>query len=75
MITLFTMHVNLLYSSLLSLKTSENFIWERAVTSGTPPSARDSHTCASWRNKLIVLGGEDASDYYLSDVFVLDTGM
>ncbi|XP_078430160.1 uncharacterized protein LOC144702137 isoform X2 [Wolffia australiana] len=60
------------YDDLFILDT-ENFVWERASAAGTPPSARDSHTCASWRNKLIVLGGEDASDYYLSDVFVLDT--
>lgn len=44
------------------------------MTSGNPPSGRDSHTCSSWRNKLIVIGGEDSSDCYLSDVYVLDTG-
>lgn len=54
---------------------AERFIWKRAITSGTPPSARDSHTCSSWRNKIIVIGGEDASDYYLSDVHILDVGM
>jgi len=49
-------------------------MWMRAITSGTPPSPRDSHTCSSWKNKLIVAGGEDEQDYYLSDVHVLDTG-
>nr|CAD1837950.1 unnamed protein product [Ananas comosus var. bracteatus] len=43
------------------------------MTSGNPPSGRDSHTCSSWRNKLIVIGGEDSSDCYLSDVYALDT--
>lgn len=52
----------------------ETFVWKRATTSGTPPSPRDSHTCSSWKNKFIVIGGEDAHDYYLSDVHVLDTG-
>ncbi|ERN17915.1 acyl-CoA-binding domain-containing protein 4 isoform X1 [Amborella trichopoda] len=59
------------YNDLYILDT-ESFTWKRAVTSGIPPSARDSHTCSSWRNKIIVLGGEDASDYYLSDVHILD---
>lgn len=53
---------------------TETFVWKRVLTMGTPPSARDSHTCSSWKNKIIVIGGEDASDYYLSDVHVLDTG-
>lgn len=45
------------------------------MTSGTPPSPRDSHSCSSWRNKFIVVGGEDGHDYYLSDVHILDTGI
>lgn len=52
----------------------ETFVWKQATTSGTPPSPRDSHTCSSWKNKVIVIGGEDAHDYYLSDVHILDTG-
>lgn len=52
----------------------ETFVWKRAVTTGNPPSARDSHTCSSWKNKIIVIGGEDGHDYYLSDVHILDTG-
>lgn len=59
------------YNDLYRLDT-ELFIWKRAITAGTPPSARDSHTCSSWKNKIIVVGGEDASDYYLSDVHILD---
>ncbi|XP_010260388.1 PREDICTED: rab9 effector protein with kelch motifs-like isoform X3 [Nelumbo nucifera] len=60
------------YNDLYILDT-ETFMWKHALTSGTPPSARDSHTCSSWMNKIIVVGGEDASDYYLSDVHILDT--
>ncbi|XP_023531128.1 RING finger protein B isoform X1 [Cucurbita pepo subsp. pepo] len=60
------------YNDLYILNT-ETFVWKRATTSGTPPSPRDSHTCSSWNNKVIVIGGEDAHDYYLSDVHILDT--
>ncbi|CAJ1975402.1 unnamed protein product [Sphenostylis stenocarpa] len=60
------------YNDLYILNT-ETYVWMCATTSGTPPSPRDSHTCSSWRNKLIVVAGEDEHDYYLSDVHVLDT--
>ncbi|EFH63787.1 hypothetical protein ARALYDRAFT_316360 [Arabidopsis lyrata subsp. lyrata] len=60
------------YNDLYILNT-ETFMWKRAVTSGKPPSARDSHTCSAWKNKIIVVGGEDLDDYYLSDVHILDT--
>ncbi|KAH9623029.1 hypothetical protein KSS87_023166 [Heliosperma pusillum] len=60
------------YNDLYILDT-ETFVWQRAVTSGIPPAARDSHTCSSWNNKIIVIGGQDERDYYLSDVHVLDT--
>ncbi|XP_022921955.1 acyl-CoA-binding domain-containing protein 6-like [Cucurbita moschata] len=60
------------YNDLYILNT-ETFVWKQATTSGTPPSPRDSHTCSSWKNKVIVIGGEDAHDYYLSDVHILDT--
>ncbi|PKA59848.1 Acyl-CoA-binding domain-containing protein 4 [Apostasia shenzhenica] len=64
-------HEEVYYNDLYILDT-ETLVWERAVTSGTPPVPRDSHTCSSWKNKLIVLGGEDASDCYLADVHMLD---
>ncbi|KAM7471228.1 hypothetical protein LguiA_009411 [Lonicera macranthoides] len=60
------------YDDLYILNT-ETFVWKRAETSGTPPAKRDSHTCTSWKNKIIVIGGEDSHDYYLSDVHILDT--
>ncbi|XAR63822.1 hypothetical protein NMG60_11023920 [Bertholletia excelsa] len=60
------------YDDLYILNT-ETFVWKCAETFGTPPSKRDSHTCSSWKNKIIVIGGEDSYDYYLSDVHVLDT--
>uniref|UniRef100_A0A1J3DCW7 Kelch domain-containing protein 3 n=1 Tax=Noccaea caerulescens TaxID=107243 RepID=A0A1J3DCW7_NOCCA len=60
------------YNDLYILNT-ETFVWKRAATIGNPPSARDSHTCSSWKNKIVVIGGEDGHDYYLSDVHILDT--
>ncbi|CAH2036969.1 unnamed protein product [Thlaspi arvense] len=60
------------YNDLYILNT-ETYVWKRAVTFGNPPSARDSHTCSSWKNKIVVIGGEDGHDYYLSDVHILDT--
>ncbi|KAJ6834919.1 tip elongation aberrant protein 1-like isoform X1 [Iris pallida] len=59
------------YNDLYILDT-EALAWERARTFGIPPCPRDSHTCSSWGNKIIVLGGEDSSDCYLSDVHMLD---
>ncbi|CAI5502357.1 unnamed protein product [Closterium sp. Naga37s-1] len=47
--------------------------WARVATTGTAPSPRDSHSCCAWGNQLIVFGGEDSRNCYLSDVFVLDT--
>ncbi|KAL0697889.1 hypothetical protein Bca4012_054011 [Brassica carinata] len=60
------------YNDLYVLNT-ETYVWKRAATIGCPPSARDSHTCSSWKNKIVVIGGEDGHDYYLSDVHILDT--
>ncbi|PIA63125.1 hypothetical protein AQUCO_00200865v1 [Aquilegia coerulea] len=64
---------NEVYYNDLYILDTENLVWRRAMTSGKQPSARDSHTCSSWTNKVIVVAGEDASDYYLSDVHILDT--
>lgn len=63
---------NEIYYDDLYILNTEIFSWKRVVPSGTPPSKRDSHTCSSWRNKIIVIGGEDSCDYYLSDVHILD---
>ncbi|XP_057517343.1 uncharacterized protein LOC130798399 isoform X1 [Amaranthus tricolor] len=60
------------YNDLYILNT-ESFVWQCAVTFGRPPPARDSHSCLSWKNKMVVIGGEDEQDYYLSDVHILDT--
>ncbi|KAJ4831850.1 hypothetical protein Tsubulata_017516 [Turnera subulata] len=64
-------NVEVYYNDLYILNT-ETFVWKQATTTGNPPSVRDSHTCSSWKNKIIVIGGEDGHDYYLSDVHVLD---
>jgi N-acetylneuraminic acid mutarotase len=47
--------------------------WVKVSTTGTHPAARDSHSMSSWNNKLIILGGEDASNSFLSDIYILDT--
>jgi hypothetical protein len=60
---------------LFTASLAETLVWMRPTTSGTPPSPRDSHTFSSWKNKIIVIGGEDGHDYYLSDVHILDTGI
>ncbi|KAL6012027.1 hypothetical protein ACLOJK_002498 [Asimina triloba] len=62
------------YNDVYILDT-EYLVWKRAITTGSPPSARDSHTCSSWKNKIIIIGGEDASDYYLSTVHILDAAL
>ncbi|KAF7806276.1 tip elongation aberrant protein 1-like isoform X1 [Senna tora] len=64
---------NEVYYNDLYILNTETFVWKCAATSGTPPSPRDSHTCSSWKNKVVVIGGEDRNDYYLSDVHILDT--
>ncbi|XP_074571348.1 protein GLUTELIN PRECURSOR ACCUMULATION 3-like [Curcuma longa] len=58
------------YNDLYILDT-EKLTWERAVTSGSPPSARDCHSCSAWKNQIIVLGGEDSLGFYLSDAYIL----
>ncbi|KAJ7956489.1 BTB-kelch protein [Quillaja saponaria] len=57
----------------LYILNTETYVWKCATTTGTPPSPRDSHTCSSWKNKFIVIAGEDKHDYYLTDVHILDT--
>ncbi|KAG0494736.1 hypothetical protein HPP92_005730 [Vanilla planifolia] len=64
-------HEDTYYNDLYILDT-ETLVWQCAVTSGSPPIPRDSHTCSSCKSNIIVLGGEDASDCYLSDVHMLD---
>lgn len=53
----------------------ETFGWKKAVTTGTPPSPRLGLTCSSWKNNIIVVGGEDGHGNTLSDVHILDTGL
>ncbi|MFS8020029.1 putative kelch-type beta propeller [Helianthus anomalus] len=48
-------------------------VWKRVATMGISPAKRNSHTCVSWKNKIIVIGGEDTQNYYMSDVQMLDT--
>ncbi|KAK7360801.1 hypothetical protein VNO77_02816 [Canavalia gladiata] len=62
------------YNDLYILNT-EIFVWNHATTSGTPPSPRGNHTYSSWKNKIIVMGGEDERDYYplYDDLYMIDT--
>ena len=62
--------MNLSYNVIYAVKLT----WTKAITKGISPAPRDSHTCSAWNNKLVVVGGEDASDSYLADVHILDTG-
>ncbi|KAK9054443.1 hypothetical protein SSX86_025521 [Deinandra increscens subsp. villosa] len=57
----------------LYILNTETMVWKRVATTGIPPSKRNSHTCVSWTNKIIVIGGEDTQNYYLSDIQMLDT--
>ncbi|XP_076936454.1 uncharacterized protein LOC143603567 [Bidens hawaiensis] len=57
----------------LYILNTETMVWKRVATMGIPPAKRNSHTCVSWSNKIIVIGGEDTQNYYLSDVQMLDT--
>lgn len=64
---------NEVYYNDLYILNTETLVWMRPTTSGTPPSPRDSHSCSTWKNRIIVIGGEDGHDYYLSDVHIFDT--
>nr|XP_043615824.1 rab9 effector protein with kelch motifs [Erigeron canadensis] len=57
----------------LYILNTETMVWKRVGTTGIPPGKRNSHTCVSWKNKIIVIGGEDTQNYYLSDVQMLDS--
>ncbi|MFS8002487.1 putative galactose oxidase/kelch, beta-propeller, kelch-type beta propeller [Helianthus anomalus] len=46
---------------------------KRVATTRIPPAKHNSHTFVSWKNKIIVIGGEDTQNYYISDVQMLDT--
>ncbi|CAI9281517.1 unnamed protein product [Lactuca saligna] len=56
----------------LYILNTETMLWKRVATTGIPPAKRNSHTCVSWKNKIIVIGGEDTQNYYMSDVHMLD---
>jgi len=47
--------------------------WSKPIVKGTPPTARDSHTCTAVGNNLYVFGGTDGTSP-LGDLHVLDTG-
>ncbi|GBG86799.1 hypothetical protein CBR_g42082 [Chara braunii] len=60
------------YFNDLYILDTETMWWSKGNTTGTAPAARDSHTCSSWGNSLVVIGGEDSNNSYLSDVYILN---
>ncbi|EFJ15144.1 hypothetical protein SELMODRAFT_42940, partial [Selaginella moellendorffii] len=60
------------YNDLHVLNTS-TFVWKKISTTGVSPIPRDSHTCSSYKNCFVVMGGEDGGNAYLNDVHILDT--
>ncbi|MFS8017775.1 putative kelch-type beta propeller [Helianthus anomalus] len=65
-------HVEEYFDDLYILNT-KTMVWKRVATTGIPPAKHNSYTCVSWKNKIIVIGGEDTQNYYMSDVQMLDT--
>ena len=47
-------------------------IWTQPIISGTPPPPRDSHTCTTVGDNLLVFGGTDGTKP-LNDLYILDT--
>ncbi|EFJ04966.1 hypothetical protein SELMODRAFT_431919 [Selaginella moellendorffii] len=60
------------YNDLHVLNTN-TFVWKKISTTGVSPISRDSHTCSSYKNCFVVMGGEDGGNAYLNDVHILDT--
>ncbi|EFJ04615.1 hypothetical protein SELMODRAFT_449347 [Selaginella moellendorffii] len=60
------------YNDLHVLNTN-TFVWKKISTTGVSPIPRDIHTCSSYKNCCIVMGGEDGGNAYLYDVHILDT--
>ncbi|KAL9993544.1 putative kelch-type beta propeller [Helianthus debilis subsp. tardiflorus] len=65
-------HVEEYFDDLYILNT-KTMVWKRVATAEIPPAKHNIHTCVSWKNKIIVIGGEDTQNYYMSDVQMLDT--
>lgn len=51
---------------------AEKQIWTQPIISGTPPPPRDSHTCTTVGDNLLVFGGTDGTKP-LNDLYILDT--
>ncbi|EFJ04462.1 hypothetical protein SELMODRAFT_432392, partial [Selaginella moellendorffii] len=49
------------------------FVWKKISTTGVSPTPQDRHTCSSYKNCFVVMGGEDGGNVYLNDVHILDT--
>ncbi|KAL1532048.1 putative protein, contains kelch repeat [Salvia divinorum] len=53
--------------------TFDFWTWELVLTTGPIPTTKFGHTCTAWENKIIVVGGRDASGTCISDIYMLDT--
>ncbi|XP_024523079.1 nitrile-specifier protein 5 [Selaginella moellendorffii] len=60
------------YNDLHVLNTN-TFVWKKISTTGVSPIPRDIHTCSSYKNCCIVMGGENSGNAYLYDIHILDT--
>ncbi|XP_024523078.1 rab9 effector protein with kelch motifs [Selaginella moellendorffii] len=54
------------YNDLHVLNTN-TFVWKKISTTGVSPIPRDIHTCSSYKNCCIVMGGENGGNAYLYD--------
>ncbi|EFJ13495.1 hypothetical protein SELMODRAFT_424453 [Selaginella moellendorffii] len=61
------------YYNDLHVLNANTFVWKKISITGVSPIPRDSHTCSSYKNCFIVMGGEDGGNAYLNDVHILDT--
>ncbi|EFJ12080.1 hypothetical protein SELMODRAFT_425650 [Selaginella moellendorffii] len=60
------------YNDLHVLNTN-TFVWKKISTTGVSPIPRDIHTCSSYKNCCVVMGGENGGNAYLYDIHILDT--
>ncbi|EFJ19172.1 hypothetical protein SELMODRAFT_419330 [Selaginella moellendorffii] len=61
------------YYNDLHVLNANTFVWKKIPITGVSPIPRDSHTCSSYKNCFIVMGGEDGGNAYLNDIHILDT--
>ncbi|EFJ17383.1 hypothetical protein SELMODRAFT_421110 [Selaginella moellendorffii] len=50
------------YYNDLHVLNMNTFVWKKISTTGVSPIPRDSHTCSSYKNCFVVMGGEDSGN-------------